>query len=351
MKNKTLLQFCTLMLFMVFLIPTGSQAQQRQSDGNLLDELKDFFKQDYLSIGVLLQSQGEFHYEPQQSGQNTFRIPNARLKVYGELDNNFSYVFQGDVSNSPALLDANISYAVSDAFSMTTGAMKPGISAEFLTPASGTDFINRSRIVSALVQSRDIGFSATAKLTEGLTVTGGIFNGQNQNLENNDNEFYYTGRVAAGSEIGRDARLEIGGNIAYGEEGGTFIGNRTLPDINGVRAVYGGDIRLEIRRFLLSGEFLGSQLEYITGVEDQVLGFHLTGGYQATDELQFLVRLDHIESTELAASQFQEPLDLVIGGINYNITDAASFQLNYQLNPDDIDIRNQVLMAQMQIAF
>lgn len=351
MKNSTLLTFYFLLLFITLMVPVQVFAQQERSDDNLLEALEDFFQQDYMAFGILLQSQGEFHYEPDQPRQNTFRIPTARLKVYGELDNNFGYVLQADVARSPSLLDANISYAFSDEFYMTTGAMKPGISAEFLTPSAGTDFINRSRIVSSLVQRRDIGISAKAELTEGLVLTGGIFNGQNQNLANNDNEFYYTGRIEAGSEIGADATIQIGGNIGYGQEKGTFIGNGSLPLIYGSRTIYGGDIRLEINRFLVSGEFLGALLEYTPGTEDEVLGFHITGGYWATDNLQFLLRLDHIESSNLPASAFPEPLELVLGGINYNVTDAASFQLNYQVNPEVFNIHNQVLLAQMQIAF
>lgn len=329
-------------------------AQQNETNDDLLESLESFFKQDYLSIGVLLQSQGEFHWDPETSngqGQNTFRIPTARLKVDGMLDDNFSYLLQMDATRSPALLDMNISYDFTDHLSLTTGVMKPGISAGYLLPAASTDFVNRPRIVGVLAANRDIGVLANTVLTEGLTLSGGIFNGRSQNINSNDNEFYYTGRMEAASEIGADAFLQIGGNVGYGEENGTVIGNGSLPAINGTRLIYGGDIRFEFRGFLLSAEFLGARLEYAPSVEDEVLGFHLTGGYWATDKLQFLVRLDHVESSELSAGAFPEPVDLVFGGINYNFTEAASFTLNYQLNPETIDINNQVLLAQMQIVF
>lgn len=340
-----------LFVFLLFLITPFQSIAQQQPEENLLEALEDLFKQDYLSIGVLLQSQGEFHYNPDLPGQNTFRVPTARLKVSGELDNNFGYVLQADVTRNPSLLDANISFSFSDEFSLSTGAMKPGISAEYLRPASALDFINRSRIVSILAQNRDIGVLAQAELTPGLVVSGGIFNGRNQNLSNNDNEFYYTGRIEAGSEIGPDATLQIGGNIGHSRENGTQIGNGSLPLINGYRTIYGGDIRLEYNRFLVSGEFLGGNLEYAPSSEDEILGFHITGGVWATKKLQFLVRLDHVESSELSASQFPEPVDLVLGGITYKFTDAARFQLNYQVNPEELDINNQILLAEMQIAF
>jgi len=348
--------FSTAILLLIGLVlqPVHVVAQQTGQEENLLESLESFFKQDYLSIGVLLQSQGEFHWDPEISngqGENTFRIPTARLKVDGMLDENFSYLLQMDATRSPALLDMNITYDISDQFSLSTGLMKPGISAGYLLPAASTDFVNRPRVSGLLVANRDIGVLGSAELTDGLTLSGGIFNGRSQNINSNDNDFYYTGRIEAASEINTDAFLQIGGNIGYGEENGTLIGNGSLPAINGTRLIYGGDLRFEFRDFLLSTEFLGARLEYSPSLEDEVLGFHLTGGYWATDKLQFLVRLDHVESNELSAAVFPQPVDLVFGGINYNFTEAASFTLNYQLNPETIDISNQVLLAQMQITF
>lgn len=333
------------------MLPVSSVAQQNESEDDLLETLEKFFKQDYLSLGVLLDTRGEFHYEPSTPGQNTLRVPNARLKVSGELDNNFGYVLQMDVTGSPALLDAIISYRFSDSFSLQTGAMKPLLGGEFRLSPVQIDFINRSRIVSVLAQKRDIGVVANAVLTEGLTLSGGVYNGTSPNVGNNNNEFYFNARMEANSEIGRDARLQIALNGAYGEENGTSIGNGMLPTINGSRLIYGGDFRVEYSRFMLSGEFLGAQLEYGPGTEDDILGFHITGGVNATDDLQFLVRLDHIESSNLPEAVFPLPVDLILGAIDYRFTESARFRLNYQVNPEVLDINNQVLLAQMQLYF
>lgn len=354
MKNLVKLFTVGTLSLVLFILPTRLQAQQNEGEENLLKTLESFFKQDYLSIGVLLQSEGEFHWDPEISngqGENTFRIPTARLKVNGALDKGFSYLLQMDATDTPALLDIVIGYSVTDHLSFSTGLMKPGISAGFLLSAASTDFIDRPRAVGVLVANRDIGLLGEAVLTEGLTLTGGIFNGRGQNSNSNDNEFYYTGRLEASSDIGNQTYLQIGGNIGYGQENGTVIGNGSLPAINGTRLIYGGDLRLEFRKFLLSAEFLSGRLEYSSAVEDEVLGFHLTGGFWATDRLQFLVRLDHVESSELSQAAFPLPVDLVLAGITYEFTDAASFQLNYQLNPETIDLNNQLLLAQMQIAF
>lgn len=341
---------CTLMMLM----PSDLLAQQNEAEDDLLEALESFFKQDYLSVGVLLQSQGEFHWDPDISngqGENTFRIPTARLKVDGVLDEGFSYLLQMDATNTPSLLDVVIGYRISDRLKVSTGLMKPGISAGYLLSAAATDFINRPRVVGTLVGNRDIGILGEAVLAEGLKFTGGIFNGRGQNINSNDNQFYYTGRLEFVSEIEEEATLQFGANIGYGQDNGTDIGNGRLPAIDGQRFIYGIDLRLENRALLFSAELLGSSLDYSATLDDEVMGFHLTGGYQTTDKLQLLLRYDHVSSDELTVTLFSIPENLLIGGINYSFTDAASFAFNYRVNPDDFDFGNHVMLAQMQIAF
>lgn len=344
----------TLFLMGLVLQPVHVAAQQTDPEENLLESLESFFKQDYLSIGVLLQSQGEFHWDPEISngqGENTFRIPTARLKVNGKLDENFSYLLQMDATRSPALLDIGIGYKVSDRLSFTTGLMKPGISAGYLLPAASTDFVNRPRMVGVLAANRDIGILGEAILAEGIKFTGGMFNGRGQNISSNDNQFYYTGRLQITSDIDEETTLQVGGNIGHGQENGTVIGNGSLPAVDGERFIYGFDLRLEHRAFLFSAELLSSRLEYSPALDDEVLGYHLTGGFQATDNLQLLLRLDHVSSNELPQTVFPVPEKLLLSGINYTFTEAASFAFNYRLNPDDFDFSNHAMLAQMQIAF
>ncbi|MDZ7716928.1 MAG: porin [Balneolaceae bacterium] len=338
--------FLLSVIFFVTAVPSISQAQQDQSNEGLLDALEQIFKRDYLSISTLIQAQGEFHMDPQFQGENTFRIPTARIKLSGNLDRNVSYTIQTDFTNSPALLDANVTYSFSDMVSITAGAQKPGLSGEYLTGAANTDFINRSRIVNLLAGSRDIGVLGKVELTDGLQLSGGMFNGTNQNLGNNSNEFYYTGRIEANNAVGSNAHIVLAGNASYGNENGTSIGNGVLPAINGQRAIIGGDGRLEVGNLLLSGEFLYGELEYGPTQADNIMGFHATAGYWVIEDLQFIARFDHVQSDLVPFAE-----NIVVGGLNYNYTDAASFQLNYQVNPDQADFANHFVLLQTQIAF
>lgn len=343
LKLSTVL-LATLILFVG--VPNLSQAQQNQSDDGLLDALEQIFKQDYLSVGALIQAQGELHMDPQFQGENTFRIPTARIKLSGSLDRNVSYTVQTDFTNSPALLDANVTYGFTDGVSITAGAQKPGISGEYLTGAASTDFINRSRIVNVLASGRDIGLLGKLELTDGLMLSAGMFNGTNQNLGNNNNEFYYTGRLEANKELSSGVWIKLAGNASFGNENGTIIGNGNLPPVNGSRALIGGDGRLEIGGLLLSGEFLYGELEYGPNQIDNIMGFHATAGYWVIEDLQFIVRFDHLKSDVVSFTE-----NIVVGGLNYNYTDAASFQLNYQMNPDQFDLANHFVLLQTQLAF
>jgi len=348
---ETLLKyFCTFFtaafIILFSILPHKVHAQQNETDEEeLLQALKKVFKQDFLSIEILLQAQGEFHIETENPAENTFRIPNARLKVFGNLDRKISYAVQADFSSSPALLDATLGVGGSAA-SVTVGAQKPVFSGEFLTSNKNTDFIDRSRIVETLAGSRDVGVMGKVKLTEGLDFSAGVYNGTNQNLENSNNQFYYTARLKAGRQINPELYFEMAFNAAYGEDNGVSIGKGRLPDINGERVLAGGDTRLEAGRWLLSGEFLFAELEYGPGRIDEVMGFHATAGYWVFENVQLLGRFDYLDSELVDFTS-----NVVLAGVNFNYTKAASFQLNYRLNPDDLDFSNQFILLQSQISF
>jgi hypothetical protein len=78
-------------------------------------------------------------------------------------------------------------------------------------------------------------------------------------------------------------------------------------------------------------------LEYAPGVEDEVSGFHITGGYWVTESTTLYLRLDHIES-ELISIPVEDQL---LVAFSHNFSSITNFQFNYLLNPDDFDVSNQ----------
>lgn len=55
------------------------------------ESLREQVKNEYFSIGALLQTVGEYQYDRRLSdtGNNGFSIANARMQVYGEIDQAF----------------------------------------------------------------------------------------------------------------------------------------------------------------------------------------------------------------------------------------------------------------------
>lgn len=341
----TLLRFilaCTFFVLTILLsVPAKIHAQDQES-GDLYENLQDQFKTEYLSISTLLQAQGAF-YPDSDGPTSTYRIGTARLGISGNMDKNISYKLLADLSREPSLLDMSASFDLSDQISVTAGAQKPGVSAGFLVAASRTDFISRPLISTVLAGNRDIGVLFAADLSEEFTLSAGMFNGTNQDMTNNNKQFYYTGRLLwSGTVLNGDLQVAVNGS--YGNEDGTDIGNGRLLPINGDRYLAGGDFRFTNDDVLLSGEYLYSDLDYMGGLSDRVQGFHLTVGYTIRPDVQLLLRYDLTRSDINVIED-----DIVTAGINYQFTEVASFTANYRVDIENASANG--LLLQTQIAF
>lgn len=346
-NRHSIIKYVIFIFVGLFLVPSLTTAQQQSND--LFEVLQDNFKKEYFSVSTLLQVQGTFYFDPILP-INTYDIGTARFGISGNLDNGVSYKLLTDMARSPVLLDASATYHFSDQISVTAGAQKPGISAGYLLSAAETDFINRPQISSVLAGNRDIGLLGKVKMTDELSLWAGMINGTNQDLENNNNTFYYTGRLIWSEQIGSYGALQIGVNMAHSIEDGTSIGNGSLPDIDGKRTILGADFRFTNSRFLLAGEYLSGDLRYGNGFlgprDDNVSGHYLTFGYNIREDLQLLARYDHIQSDDITFTE-----DLLILGTNYSPFQAAGFTFNYLLNLNDAAFENHGVLLQTQIAF
>lgn len=183
-------------------------------------------------------------------------------------------------------------------------------------------------------------------LSEEIQYSIGMFNG-NRFSANDNNSFYYAARLADLQDIGDKGTLELGLNAAYGNNSDSRIGAGLLPNIQGKRVVFGGDIRLESGPVLLSSEVLFSTLEYVPGNDDEVSGFHVTAGYWLTPAVLTLIRLDHIHSDQISSIA----RDLVILGSNLFPTSQTEIQINYAVPLSDPAVDEHQVMLNFQISF
>lgn len=345
-------RLCIVIMGVTLLLPGNHGAANAQSGEPKFEELKETFKKDYLSLGVLMQTVGDFQIERSFPGNDGFSIANFRLMLSGELDKGFGYLLQANFVASPALLDAMMYYHLSENLMLDVGLFKAPFSKEFLTPASAIDFVNRSQAVTALTPGRQIGVQiAGTAANDIIQYQAGLFNGNSfrQNANDNDN-FLYAGRLMlfpllAGAERPEE-ELEIGLSLAVSKDDNATLGGILAQNFSGDRLLLGGDVRWAFGKYLVSGELVYGQLDFAPGPTQDIIGWHATGGVMLTPNSQALLRLDRLDPDNL-----QSDSTLLIFGYNLWPTQATELQVNYIINTDNADIENHQILVNGQLGF
>jgi|AntRauTorcE11897_2_1112592.scaffolds.fasta_scaffold00204_23 hypothetical protein len=323
---------------------------QDNTDTERIEELRDKVKSESFNLSTLILVQGDFGFNKDGvAGRRGFNVPQARVKLDGKLDGGFSYKLYADFADEFTLLDAEIGYMLNENNQIIVGAQKPGLSKEFFTGPQNIDFYRRTFVVVALAQERDFGVRLAGDLRGNMNYSLGVFNG-NGLARNNDNNFYYVGRLGylRGSE--ESGSIEGGLNFSYGEVVNSSIAGGILPNIDGERLTYGGDLRLENENIILATEVLGARLDYIGFTEsDNVFGFHLTSGYKIDHNSTILARYETLQSDLLGAGVDQ---DRILLGFKENPTAQTGFRINYLLPLNHgSEFRDHGIVTTMHIGF
>ena len=317
---------------------------QESTEPNL-DKFKNEFQKKYFKIGTVMQFVFDYQNERTLAGKNGFSVATMRLNLHGDFDAGFGYFFQTNFASSPAILDAFMYYQYSPLFKFQIGQFKTPFSTEFLVPAQDIDFVNRSRVVSALAPNRQIGFEIKGSMVEKiLSYNFGIFNGNPAKTNNNDNnKFLYAGRITLSPNIfdaSTDNSAVLGLNAAVSDDSSSnFYGSKTLMGI---------DFRLNYDKFLLSGEFINAEIDSTTGNNTNPTGYYATFGYKLLDNLQFLLRWDKFDEDNIYSKSNS---DQVIFGINFWPTGITELQFNYIVDTDDSLIKHNQILINSQIVF
>ncbi len=332
----------------LLLMPCPRVAAQEEPEPEF-DRLIAAVKHDYLSLGVLLQAVTDLQLERTLQGSNGFSIANFRLLLYGRLDSGFAYWLQTNVAGSPAILDAMMSYRTGGVLTFDVGQFKTPFSFEFLTLASSIDFVNRAQVVTALAPGRQIGLQVRFDdVSRTFGARAGMFNGNGTKPNGNDNNnFLYAGRIFVTPHMGSaDRSLIVGASGAYSKDDGSTFGGGFVTDFSGTRTHLGGDARLQVDRWLFSGELLYANLQPTVGAERNPWGFHTTVGYFLSPKTQTLVRFDGFQPDDGG-----ERSDVVVVGFNAWPTFVTEFQVNYLIDVRDAAFDHHQLLANFQLGF
>lgn len=334
----------------ILLAGLGCLTSPLAAQDSLLTELAQRFKSKPLSLGALLQVVGDYQNEGRATGVNGFRVANFRLKLSGELDGGYGYTLQTNFAASPAILDAELHYRVADGLVLQAGQFKAPFSRELLTGAGDLDFIDRSRVVTALAPNRQMGVEVRGKVSEGrVEYAAGVFNGNGIGSRTNDDDrVLVSGRLGwwlLGAAPGSASRLEVGGNLAYSEDASVSLGSLGAG-FAGKRTVWGADLRYTSGLALLAVEVVGARLEPTGGSTANPHGWHLTVGSRPGARVQLLARWDAIRPDGLGRDS-----DLLVLGFRAMPTRAVQFRVNHVIDLDDADLSRHRFQAGAQLGF
>jgi len=343
-------RFAKCLLALTVLLCAGAvPAAVAQEPEGLDDLLLSTVRRGYINLGVLIQGVFEVPAFIRDRGDYAFSIAEARGLLYGRVEGGLSYLvqvrFNGPLSG---VLDASISYDLSDHIGIDVGRFKTPFSTEFLTPASGIDFVNRSQVAAVLSPRRQNGaqirLSSDAART--FTLHAGAFNSFLPALFGSGFEHSYVARgtFAPVRTDGSLVQFAVNGAITRSRVDSLTDPGTTYPA--GHLHVIGADVRVEFDRWLVTGEFTYGESEEDGSPHTNPRGLQASLGYLVADNMQVLARWDGIKlDTESQAR------DLLIAGWNWWPTKVTEIQLNYLYDVHDVGPRRHAVLVNFQFGF
>ena len=318
----------------------GADGDSDSRSEPLADQLRERFKSEPFSLGILLQTQGTFSFEDTDfNGGRAWDLGSTRIDFRGTVDRNFTYRVRVYFLSQQQSIDARVGYRFSDYLQVLAGAYKPHLSRELDPSPANLDFVRRARLVGAMMNTLEIGASVLGE-TGPLQYRFGMYNGSGVAgvtaiAEQNDNRFLYTGRLALVLEPSGGHELELGVNGAYNGSRDEDVGNTGLTSRGG-RILYGVYASYDGSRFFGTAEFMQSRFEVagagsgeedgqpeIVIPEETITGMYTSLGVRVAERHALLVRWDY-----LGFDWRGDTSDRILLGWNYDPTTLVSFRVN-----------------------
>lgn len=310
-------------LLMVLVISAGTVVTNivyAQDNEPLTEGMRDMLKSEAFNVGLLLQSDATFTLQDDNFlGGNGFGLGATRLGFSGNLDEGFNYKMVLELRNSPSVIDAAIGYTSSEQLAILAGIQKPDIGLDLQPGPGKTDFINRARLIGAILSNREVGVSAQGRFDQ-FDYSVAIYNGTGRSLTNDD-EFMYAAKGAFTIETDDGGRFYIGVNGAINGSERSINGLTT----DGDRLIYGAFADYRSDSWFGAFEVLLTSFDSVQLPEEETItGAYITLGNNVTEKDQLLARWDYIGYEQLQ----DVDSSLFILGWNHQATSVISFQVN-----------------------
>ncbi len=306
-----------------------------------------------LEIGGLLRT--GFRLEPDASNEaDGFDIFDARASVSGKVGIVFDYFLQTEFDPDEEafrLLDAKATLPIRPEFEISIGMFKPAFGLEALQSRGDLTFVERAQASEAIAPGRQVGVSVGGSALDGrLTYGGGVFNGNGRTLENDGNDFMFSGRLEYNS-IGtiafyEEMVIQAGASIAYSKDTSADLGRGLVtgdpagaPELTagfaGDRLLLGGDVQATYHAWSLTGEYLRGDFDIASAtpggeqIEADAYGGYVELGYRAYGAIEGVLRYDGL-SPAIGANR-----DFLVAGLNVYPGHYAKFGLQYAFDLHD----------------
>lgn len=290
-------------------------------------------------------------FEPGSSARNDgFEVFDARLGLEGEIGIVFDYDLEAefdDRTDEFRLLDARLTVPFSPEANLSVGQFKAPFGRELLLPKGDIRFLERAQASRAIAPGRQVGVALHGSALESrLTYSGGVFNGNGRNLENDDDDFLFAARAQYNNvgpiEFYEDLVVQIGAGLAYSDDRRAgldpALDGRVPTDpsspvdfaaFHGERFLWGVDLHTSYRGMGLDAEYLrGSYDAEVLGPGADALvaeGGYVEAYWAAWGAIEPVVRYDGFDP---ALGGYR---DFLILGVNVYPGFNASFGIQYAL--------------------
>lgn len=317
----------------------AKQVQQFVKKKSLLKQYRAMVK--HKSFKLTLKARGLATVQQiNDTSDDGFSFSQVRLVMRGQLDDGFSYKGQIDVSRSPALIDAILTYAAFPFLKFSIGRMKPPFSREYLTTRSRIDFADRAQVVQLLSPDHSQGLRISGSLLgEGLEYALGAYHAPAMQQMDFGRSLLYSGRLVLNPLRTRimqqDVNLSLGFSGSYGrseaKDFSDHLSLHELADWSGERMLIGADGQFKFAELRLVWEYIYGRLR---STPQQAHWVQVNGAYASLiytllpERLEMMLRYDALQtSLDPMLSQF------AIVGLRVYATDFFRVQLNYAWGP------------------
>lgn len=300
-----------------------------------------------VDIGGLLRA-GVLTHRDSTAGPDGFRLFETRLRVSGKIGLIFDYDFQtryDPEDDAFQIHDAIATIPMIPEMELSLGLMRPSFGLEANEQRGELTFLERSQASTAVAPGRQVGLQGYGSAFDGrLTYGAGVFNGNGRTVENDGDDYMFTGHVRLNS-IGTisywdDLVIQAGASLGYSSDTSAPLGEgivtgdpadapRITTDFAGERRFWGADLQVTYRGWALTGEYLRADYELAPSLrggdvsETEADGGYLEFGYRAWGFLEGVVRYDGFRPALGADREF------MVFGMNVYPEYSAKFGLQY----------------------